>query len=83
MDDGHRTFYNQTVLNTNSYTIEEINILQNALDKNFGLRTRTTEKEPGKYLIHIPVKQKVPLSNIVNEFIIESMRYKIKVSPIL
>lgn len=79
IDDGHRTFYNQTVLNTNSYTIEEINILQHALNCNFQLRTRITEKTPGRYIIHIPVRQKVSLSNIVNQFIIDSIRHKIRV----
>ena len=42
MDDGHLTAYNQTVLNTNSYTYPEIIILQQALLKIFKLRTRTT-----------------------------------------
>lgn len=78
MDDGHRTVYNQTVLNTNSYTYDEILILQEALMKNFQLRTRTTEKKPGQYLIHIPVRQKVELRDIVLPYMIDSIKYKIK-----
>lgn len=78
MDDGHRTAYNQTVLNTNSYTYAEILILQEALICNFNLRTRTTEKRPGQYLIHIPVRQKVPLRDIVEMYLLDSIMYKIK-----
>lgn len=48
MDDGHKTTYNQTVLNTNSYINPEI--LQEALFTNFELRTRTIEKQSGQYL---------------------------------
>ena len=62
MDDGHRTAYNQTEgrspTNTNSYSYDEILILQKALYTNFGLRTRIVEKQPGQYLIYIPVRQK-------------------------
>lgn len=78
MDDGHRTTYNQTVLNTNSYTYSEIEILQHALLINFKLRTRTTEKSPGQYLIHIPVRQEVELRHLVGQYIIPSIIYKIK-----
>lgn len=78
MDDGHLSFYNQTVLNTNCFTLEEIILLQEALEVNFLLRTRITEKQPQQYLIHIPVRQKVPLLDIVQEFIIDSMMYKVK-----
>lgn len=78
IDDGHRSFYNQTVLNTNSFTYPEISLLQEALFENFGLHTRTTQKRPGEYLIHIPVKQSIPLKDIVGKYIIESMRHKIK-----
>lgn len=46
MDDGHKTFYNQTVLNTNSYTLEKVQLLQKALELNFKLRTRLIQKSP-------------------------------------
>ena len=78
MGDGHRTAYNQTVLNTNSYTYPEIIVLQEALLKNFKLRTRINEKQPGKFLIYIPVKQEVELREIVFPYMLESMQYKIK-----
>lgn len=78
MDDGYRSFYNQTVLNTNSFSYVEIVILQEALLGNFWLRTRTTEKQPGQYIIHIPVKQIVSFKTIVGQFFVDSMQHKLK-----
>lgn len=78
MDDGHRTAYNQTVLNTNSYRYEDVLLLQEALRTNFQLRTRITEKSPGQYLIHIPVRQVIRLREIVGTYMINSMQYKLK-----
>lgn len=78
IDDGHRTTYNQTVLNTNSFTLDEIYLLQEALLLNFKLRTRITEKQLGQYLIHIPVRQTVELRYIVDPYMIESIKYKVK-----
>lgn len=80
MDDGHITVFNQTVLNTNSFSYNEIVLLQDALLNNFQLRTRTTEKRPGQYLIHIPVRQKTILYDIVGKYIIDSIKYKVKSS---
>lgn len=78
MDDGHRSTYNHTVLNTNSFRYSEILLLQEALIVNFGLRTRTTEKRPGQYLIHIPVKQTRALKSIVGDYLLPSMRHKVQ-----
>jgi len=40
MDDGHRTAYNQTVLNTNSYSYDEVLILSFF----FYIKKRTSKK---------------------------------------
>ena len=78
IDDGHRTFGMQTVLNTNAFSYNEIVILQKALMDNFELRTRLWEKRPNQYIIFIPVIQKVPLRDIVGKYILPSILYKIK-----
>lgn len=44
MDDGHITTYKQTVLNTNSFSFEEITFLQSALLIKLGFCTRTIKK---------------------------------------
>lgn len=76
-DDGGKDTNNQTILHTRSYTHAEILILQAALSKNFQLRTRVTEKTPGQWVIHIPVKQEVSLREIVLPYIHYSFMYKI------
>ena len=80
MDDGSITTYKQTVLHTNSYTEEEISLLQSALLTKFKLSTRLINKNKVKkqWLIVIPVRQKVNrLQDIVSEYMLDSMKYKI------
>lgn len=78
IDDGHKTSSNQTVLNTNSYTLKEVQLLQAALGHNFQLRTRLIEKIPGVWLICIPVRQATPVNQIVGKYITNDIKYKIK-----
>jgi hypothetical protein len=48
MDDGAKTFYNQTLLHTNSFSLADVELLQTALLNNFKLRTRVINKRPGQ-----------------------------------
>lgn len=48
MDDGGITVYNQTLLHTNSFTRQDVELLQAALLANFNLRTRLINKRPGQ-----------------------------------
>ncbi len=77
MDDGGKTFYNQTVLHTRSFTKEEVIYIQNVLNKNFELVTRIEEKSPNQWIIYIPVKQVKSLKSIVGPYMHKSMLYKI------
>jgi hypothetical protein len=45
MDDGNITHYGQTILNTQSFSLDEVKLLQKALLSNFKLRTRLIEKK--------------------------------------
>ena len=45
MDDGGKSVYNQTILHTRAFTLEEVKYLQSVLHENFGLITRTEEKK--------------------------------------
>lgn len=49
MDDGGINTYNATILNTDSFTLEEVELLQKALEQKFGLRTRKSQKRKGQY----------------------------------
>lgn len=78
MDDGGINAYNATILNTDSFTMEEVELLQKALELKFGLRTRKVEKRKGQWIIIILVRQVVPLCDIVRPYMHETMLFKVK-----
>lgn len=78
MDDGGINTYNATILNTDSFTLEEVERLQKALEQKFGLRTRKAEKRKGQWVIIIPVRQTVALCDIVRPYMHETMLFKVK-----
>lgn len=78
MDDGGINAYKATQLNTDSFTLEDIHILQEALHNNFQLRTRLIEKRSNQWMIVIPIRQTVSLSSIVGGYMHPSMRYKVR-----
>ena len=77
MDDGGKSVYNQTILHTRSFMLEEVKYLQSVLSENFGLVTRLEEKKKDKWVIYIPVRQVTKLKDIVGPYMNESMLYKI------
>ena len=78
MVDGPITSLGQTILNTQSFSLEGIKLLQNAIISNFNLRTRLIETEKDQWLIVIPYVQNVKLHSIVGPFMHETMLYKVK-----
>lgn len=40
MDDGGKSVYNQTILHTRAFMLEDVKYLQSVLFENFGLSTR-------------------------------------------
>jgi hypothetical protein len=44
MDDGGKSFYNQTILHTRAFKKEELEYIQNVLYSNFQLTSRLEEK---------------------------------------
>jgi hypothetical protein len=77
MDDGGKSVYNQTILHTRAFKLEDVKYLQSVLFENFGLRTRLEEKKTGQWVIYIPVKQRPKLKDVVGPYMHESMLYKI------
>lgn len=65
-------------MHTRAFELEEIHLLRKALEVNFSLRTRLTEKVQNQWVIYIPVRQKLRLIDIVKPFMFESMFYKVK-----
>lgn len=78
MDDGAKGNRGETILHSESFTLQEVNMLQQALLTNFSLRTRLIEKYPGQWVIVVPLKQEVkPLREIVSQYMCVSMMHKI------
>jgi hypothetical protein len=77
MDDGGKSVYNQTILHTRAYSLDDVKFIQSVLFENFELKTRLEEKKKDQWVIFIPVRQKNLLKDIVGPFIHESMLYKI------
>jgi hypothetical protein len=48
MDDGGKSVYNQTILHTRAFTLEEVKYIQFVLFGNFALNTRIEEKKKGQ-----------------------------------
>lgn len=76
-DDGNKSFSNQTSLFTQAYSYDDVLLLQNALKVNFKLRTRLNEIKSGQWTIVIPVKQEIPLKEIILPYMHYSMLYKV------
>ena len=83
MDDGGINAYKATQLNTDSYTLEDVNRLQCALANSFQPRTRLVEKRKDQWMIVIPVCQVVPLCDIVTPYMHPSMAYKVTVITLI
>lgn len=77
MDDGGKSVYNQTILHTRTFKLEEVKYIQYVLLENFGLITRLEEKKKNQLVIYIPVIQKTRLKDIVEPFRHKSILYKI------
>lgn len=58
MDDGGISSSYDTILHTRAFKLEEVDLLRKALEINFSLITRVTEKVPNQWVIYIPVKKK-------------------------
>ncbi len=77
MDDGGKGSHGEMILHTRSFTLADVQRLQDALAINFSLRTRLIEKTPGQWVIVIPIKQSLPLKDIVSPYMCRSMLYKL------
>ena len=81
MDDGYkRNDCNAFRLGTDSFTLEEQKLLQNVLEKNFGIETKVHKK--GRYWnIYIPERESKKFVRIIKPYIIPKLKYKIALTP--
>ena len=78
MDDGGIDSFKATHLYTDKFSINCINLLQEALKENFNLRTRIYQKKTDQWVIVIPVIQIQTLASIVGPYMHPTMTYKVK-----
>ncbi len=77
MDDGYnRKDCRGLHLNTQSYSIGEQEILQECLRENFNLQVNI-HKQSGKYKLYIPSRESKKFCNLIAQYVISSMRYKL------
>jgi len=82
MDDGGKLDYNKhslnkgLVLNTHSFSKEEVNIMTIQLNSKFNLIT-DMRLNKNKYIIIIKSESYENFINLTNSYIIPSMRYKL------
>ena len=78
MDDGGIDTFRATHLNTDSFNLNDINLLRVYLKENFYLRTRLIKKRKEQWAIVIPVRQIQSLASIVGPYMHPTMAYKVK-----
>ena len=77
MDDGgRRSDCRSGYLNTNAYTVEEVNTLQTALKETFDIST-SVHFAAGKPRIYIPQRSFKAFCDVVRPHVIDEMRYKL------
>ena len=81
MDDGYkRNDCNALRLNTDSFSRSEQDFLRNALEKNFGIKTKV-HKKGGYWNIYIPEKESKKFVDLVKPYIHNTLNYKIALTP--
>ena len=56
-DDGGKTTYGNLLLHTNSYTLEEVELLVSVLNNNFNLVCKVSQRRPNQWAILIPKRE--------------------------
>lgn len=76
MDDGHKDGSGY-MLNSQNYTLEEQEILADALGRKFGFEVNI-RKDRAKYRLYITAKSRDAFTKIVKPFILPSFEYKLQ-----
>lgn len=79
MDDGNLKKVKNTLsyrICTDSYTIEELKILGEVLKK-YEIEISYHKQRPGQYRIYIPTKYKERFKELIESYVVETMKYKL------
>jgi len=78
MDDGGKNTHGDLILHTNSYTLEEVELLISVLNNKFNLFSKIYKRSINQWAILIPKKELPKVRKLVSNYIHSSMEYKIK-----
>lgn len=77
MDDGgKRGDCGSGYLNTNAYSVDDVQVLRACIDQNFGIRTRV-HFAAAKPRIYVPAGQFAQFCELIRPHMIDEMRYKL------
>ena len=81
MDDGSFTG-NGIKLYTNAFTLEELNLLIEALNKNFSIKAtiNISKREKAQYTLYISKNQLQLVRDLVKDHMHEDMMYKLNIN---
>ena len=77
MDDGGLGSNDTLNLHTESYTLDEVNLLIEVLKRNFTINSRKSLKRPQQWIIVIPKKEVPKVADLTMSYMHPSMYYKI------
>jgi len=64
------------ILNTQSFSLEDLKLLQKAMENNFQIKTILRKQKEGLQ-IYIPAQEVEKFQNIIGDYVIKEMRYKL------
>ena len=76
MDDGGKTTHGDLLLHTNSYTLEEVELLVSVLNNKFNLTSKKIQRKPNQWAILISKKELDKVRTLTSAYIHSSMKYK-------
>jgi hypothetical protein len=77
MDDGGKTTGGGLLLHTNSYTLEEVQLLISVLANKFDLACTLYPRRKGQWAILIPKRELHKVRALVSTYVHSSMAYKL------
>lgn len=77
MDDGGKTTHGDLLLHTNSYTLEEVELLVSVLNNKFNLTSKKIQRKPNQWAILIYKKELDKVRTLTSAYIHSSMKYKL------
>lgn len=77
MDDGAKGTKGGSTFSTNCFSYKDINRVKNYLTDKYNLNLSIHKNKTGQFLLYVKKKNKEHFINLISDFMIESMKYKL------